>query len=202
MLRRIPVTLLLLLAIAICFVLELLTGIKNGPLVQLGVNYGPAVRQGQYWRLVTCMFLHADFVHIGFNAVGLFQLGGLFESWLGSWRLLVVYFATGIAGSLVAAGLSGNPSLGASGAIFGILGALIGFLARRHRSLNPQGKSILMQLLFWAAINVYFGFTNPFIDNYGHLGGCAAGLLIGATLPDPGPEPRPEPEARDYGTPL
>jgi rhomboid protease GluP len=185
MLRRIPATLLLLFAIAICFVLELLTGIDDGPLVQLGVNYGPAVRAGQYWRLVTCMFLHADFVHIGFNAVGLFQLGGLFESWLGSWRLLAVYFATGIAGSLVSAGLSEHASLGASGAIFGILGALVGFLLRRRGSLTPEGKSILMQLLFWAALNVYFGFTEPRIDNYGHLGGCAAGLLIGAILPEP-----------------
>jgi rhomboid protease GluP len=198
MLRRIPATLLLLVAIAVCFVLELLTGLENGPLIQLGANYGPAVRAGQYWRLVTCMFLHADFLHIGFNAWGLFQLCGLFESWLGSWRLLVVYFATGIAGSLVSAGLSANPSVGASGAIFGVLGALVGFLLRRRGSLNPQGKSILMQLLFWAALNVYFGFSNPFIDNYGHLGGCAAGLLIGATLP----EPRREVEARDYVTPL
>ena len=194
MLRRRPATLFLLIAIAAVFVLELRTGVNNGPLVQLGANYGPAVRQGQYWRLVTCLFLHADFVHVGFNALGLFQLGWLFESWLGSWRLLVIYFATGIAGSLVSAGFSEHASLGASGAIFGILGALIGFLMRRRGSLNPQGKSILMQLLFWAALNVYFGFSNPFIDNYGHLGGCAAGLLIGATLP--------EPPARDYGTPL
>lgn len=198
MLRRTPVTFLLLLAIAAVFVLQLLTGLENGPLIQLGANYGPAVRQGQYWRLVTSMFLHGGFVHFGFNAWGLFQLCGLFESWLGSWRLLVVYFATGIAGSLASAGFSRYPSVGASGAIFGILGALIGFLLRRHGALNPEGKSILKQLLFWAAINVYFGFSEPQIDNYAHLGGCVAGLLIGATLP----EPPPEPEARDYGTPL
>jgi rhomboid protease GluP len=143
------------------------------------------------------MFLHGGFLHFAMNGWGLFQLGGLFESWLGSWRLLLVYFATGIAGSLASAGLSGNPSVGASGAIFGILGALVGFLLRRHGTLTPDGKSILMQLLLWAAVNVYLGFSEPGIDNYAHLGGCAAGLLIGAGLREP-----PEAEARDYGTPL
>jgi rhomboid protease GluP len=198
MFRRTPVTLLLLFAIAAVFVLQLLTGVEDGPLIQLGANYGPAVRAGQYWRLVTSMFLHADFVHIAFNALGLFQLGGLFESWLGSRRLFLVYFVTGIAGSVASAWMTGSPSVGASGAIFGILGALIGFLLRRRGSLSPQGKSILMQLLFWAAFNVYLGFSNPFIDNHAHLGGCAAGLLIGAGLR----APRRELPARDYGTPL
>jgi len=202
MLRGIPATVLLLIAIAVVFVLQLFTGLADGPLIQLGANYGPAVRAGQYWRLVTSMFLHGSFLHFGFNAWGLFQLCGLFESWLGSWRLLVVYFATGIAGSLASAGLSRYPSVGASGAIFGILGALIGFLLRRRAALNPEGRSILMQLLFWAAVNVYFGFTEPGIDNYAHLGGCAAGLLIGAVLPEPDLEPLPESPARDYETPL
>ena len=97
----------------------------------------------------------------------------------------MVYFATGIAGSLASAYFSSVPSVGASGAIFGLMGALIAFLLRRRGALTPQGKSILMQLVGWAAINVFFGFSTPGIDNSAHLGGCAAGLLLGFVLPEP-----------------
>ncbi len=71
---------------------------------------------------------------------------------------------------------------GASGAIFGVMGALIAFLAKRRENLTPQAKSLLMQLVLWAGINVFLGFTTPGIDNAAHLGGCAAGLAIGFFL--------------------
>jgi rhomboid protease GluP len=178
--RRTPVTTLLLISIAVVYVLQIVTG---GQLTELGANYGPAVREGQYWRLVTSMFLHGGLFHLALNGWALFQLGSLFELWLGSPRLLLVYFATGIAGSLASAWFTQAPSVGASGAIFGLMGALIAFLLRRRAALNPEGKSILMQLVAWAAINVYFGLSDPQIDNSAHLGGCAAGLLLGLVLP-------------------
>lgn len=193
--RRTPVTTLLLIAIAIGYGLQLLTGVENGPLIQLGANYGPAIRAGEYWRLVTSMFLHGGLLHLGLNAWALFQIGALFELLVGSSWMLLVYFATGIAGSLASAEFSRVPSVGASGAIFGLLGALIAFLLRRRGALTPQGKSILMQLVFWAVINVFFGFSTPGIDNSAHLGGCAAGFLLGFLLPE---HRQALPPARDY----
>jgi rhomboid protease GluP len=191
--RRTPVTTLLLISIAVVYVLQWVTG---GQLTEIGANYGPAVREGQYWRLVTSMFLHGGFFHLALNGWALFQLGSLFETWLGSPRLLLVYFATGLAGSLASAWFTQAPSVGASGAIFGLMGALIAFLLRRRAALTPEGKSILMQLVAWAAINVYFGLSDPQIDNSAHLGGCAAGLLLGFVLPAhreflPAPGPAP-----------
>ncbi len=182
MLRRTPVTTLLLIAIAAGYVLQVFGG---DALTEAGANYGPAIHAGQYWRLVTSMFLHGGLLHLGLNAWALFQLGSLLELLMGSPRMLLIYFLSGIAGSLASATFTQAPSVGASGAIFGLLGALIAFLLRRRGALTPQGKSILMQLVGWAVINVFFGFSTPGIDNSAHLGGGAAGLLLGFVLPEP-----------------
>jgi rhomboid protease GluP len=184
--RGAPVTTLLLVAVGAVFVVEVLLGGSQDMrvLLRLGANFAPAVLQGgQWWRLVASMFLHIGIFHLLLNGWALFQLGPLVESWMGSLRLLVVYFAAGVAGSLASVlwrqeGLSA----GASGAIFGLLGALITFLLRRHDRLRPAARSLLAQFLLWAGINVFFGFTNPAIDNAAHLGGFAAGLLLGAVL--------------------
>lgn len=180
--RRTPVTKLLLLAIVAGFGLQIWSETSGTSLTALGANERTAVLAGEPWRLLTSMFLHGGFVHLALNAWGLYQLGTLFESWLGSARMLVTYFVTGIAGSIASIAWTQVPSVGASGAIFGLLGALIAFLLRRHAALSPQGKSILSQLVMWAVINVFFGFSTPGIDNAAHLGGCAAGFLLGLTL--------------------
>ena len=132
--------------------------------------------------LLTSMFLHGGIVHLLLNGFALYQLGAVFETWMGSTRLLITYFLTGIAGSVASVMFSQGPSVGASGAIFGLLGALIAFLFRRREMLNAGAKSLLSQLVGWAAINVFFGFSVPGIDNAAHLGGCAAGLLLGLIL--------------------
>jgi rhomboid protease GluP len=180
--QRTPATTALLVAILAGFGLEVFTGGVTGTLGEAGANYAPAVVQGQYWRLVTSMFLHGGILHLALNGWALYQLGGLFEIWLGSSRLLAVYFLSGIAGSIASVLWTEGPSVGASGAIFGLLGALIAFLLRRHQALTPGAKSLLMQLVMWAVINVFFGFSTPGIDNAAHLGGCAAGLLLGLVL--------------------
>ena len=184
--RRAPVTKLLLVAIVAVFGLQIWGETSGTDLVALGANERTAVLAGQSWRLLTSMFLHGGFLHLALNAWGLYQLGTLFESWLGSTRMLVTYFVTGIAGSLASIAWTQMPSVGASGAIFGLLGGLIAFLLRRHAALSPQGKSILSQLVMWAVINVVIGASTPGIDNAAHLGGCAAGLLIGLLLRERG----------------
>jgi rhomboid protease GluP len=197
-LRRAPVTAALLAAIGAMFVLETVLGGSTNQrvLVALGANVWPL--HGEYWRLLASMFLHIGVVHVLVNGWALYQLGALFELLVGSGPMAVTYFAAGLSGSAASLWftLSSSPvslSAGASGAIFGILGALIAFLLRRRDRLTPMAKSLLLQLLFWAALNVFLGLSSAGIDNSAHMGGCAAGLLIGAFLPGRQPQrPRPE----------
>ncbi len=186
--RRTPVTTFLLISIGILFLVEVLRGGSTDEQVlrTMGANVPELVWQGQVWRLVASMFLHIGVLHLMVNGWALYQLGSLFEILLGSFALLLTYFASGIAGSVASVIFSGaDLSAGASGAIFGLLGALIGFLVKHQDRLTPQAKSLLMQLLFWAAVNVIFGFSVKGIDNAAHLGGCAAGFLLGLILPPP-----------------
>ncbi len=199
--RGAPVTKLLLLAIAGVFVVETFLGGSTNSLVllRLGANEAALVLEhGQWWRLAASTFLHIGFLHVLLNGWALFQLGPLVEAWLGWLRLLVIYFASGVAGSLASVLWRGfqderGLSAGASGAIFGILGALIAFLVRRRDRLRPEARALLLQFLLWAGINVVFGFTNPGIDNAAHLGGFAAGLLLGSFMGESALR-RPEPE--------
>jgi rhomboid protease GluP len=183
--RGTPVTLLLLVAIGAVFVLETVRGGSENPevLIALGANHPELVlNQGEWWRLVTSMFLHIGIAHLLLNGWALFQIGAIVETWMGSTRLLIVYFVSGVAGSLASILFTRSLSAGASGAIFGLLGVLISFLLRRRDMLTPGAKSLLGQLVMWAGINVVFGFINPGIDNSAHLGGFAAGLLLGLIL--------------------
>lgn len=195
--RRTPVTTLLLAAIVAVFVLQTLAGGSTDPevLVSLGANYPEGFARGEHWRLLASVFLHIGLVHLLLNGWALLQLGSVFELWLGSSRLLVVFLVTGVAGSLASALWTRGLSAGASGAIFGLLGALITFLLRRRDRLNPMARSLLGQLLLWAGINVFIGFTSRIVDNGAHLGGFAAGLLLGLVLRERRllREPRPEP---------
>jgi len=195
--RRAPVTAALLAAIGAVFVVETVLGGSTNEqvLVLLGANVWPL--HGEYWRLLASMFLHIGLVHVLVNGWALYQLGGLFEIWVGSARMALVYFAAGLTGSatslwLTLSATQASLSAGASGAIFGILGALIAFLLRRRDRLTPMAKGLLLQLLFWAALNVFLGLSATGIDNSAHMGGCAVGLLIGAFLRGRQPE-RPQP---------
>jgi len=207
-LRRTPATALLLAAIAAGFLLEIRAGGSTDPqaLMALGANQAARVWNGEWWRLVASMFLHDGLLHIAFNGWALYQLGSLFELWLGSPRLLLTYLAAGVSGSLASVlwntyggGDPLRPSVGASGAIFGLLGALIAFLLRRRSRLTPLAKSLLTQLLFWAGVNVVMGISVRLIDNAAHMGGLAAGLLLGLAFRDETErDPRPAPAAPSY----
>jgi rhomboid protease GluP len=193
MLRRAPVTVALLVAIGAVYAADALVG--DHLLLRLGANHEPAVEAGQYWRLLTSVFLHLGLLHLAVNCWALYQLGSLLEIWLGSARLALVFLVSGLAGSLASvvftlAGTNGV-SAGASGAIFGILGALIAFLARRRDRLRPAARSLLWQLLFWAGVNVVLGIRVEIIDNAAHMGGFAAGLALGFFLRERAVDRRP-----------
>jgi membrane associated rhomboid family serine protease len=157
-------------------------------------QYGALVPEqtaAEPWRLVTCLFLHAGLLHLFFNAYALFLLTRYIEPTLGAGRFLALFLLTGVAssiGSLVAmltqhAAHPEDPwhwSIGASGAILGLLGAMIGvYRLDRPRMAMLYPKSLRTQMLFWIAFTLVLGFIQPNIDNGGHLGGLFAGLGLG-----------------------
>jgi membrane associated rhomboid family serine protease len=136
----------------------------------------PGVADGAYWQLVTSMFTHVEIWHIGFNMLALWILGPQLELAIGRLRFLALYLLSGLAGSALVywAGPQNQSTLGASGAIFGLMGALL-VLAFRVRG-NVQ------QILIWIAINAVFTFSVRNISWQGHVGGFVGGLVIAGIL--------------------
>ncbi len=159
-------------------------------MVHFGANFGPFTLSGQWWRLLTYMFLHGGLMHIAFNMWCLWDLGALCESLYGRWTFGAIYFITGIAAGL--ASVAWNPgvlSVGASGAIFGLAGALIASFYLGEFSLPKVAISgTLRSLLFFVGFNVLFGSLVPGIDNGAHGGGLVSGLIVGALIARLAPE--------------
>ena len=153
-------------------------------IVAWGGNYGPLTMGGQPWRLLTNIFVHIGIVHIAANMYALFVLGRLAESLYGRFSFLAVYLLTGLAGSI--ASLLWNPmgvSAGASGALFGILAALIATLYVGKLPLPKHVvRPVLGTLVLWAALQLGYGFWKTGIDNAAHIGGLIAGLILGFPL--------------------
>ena len=132
----------------------------------------PAIADGEYWRLVTSGFLHAGFLHLAFNAFALYVLGTMLEPAIGRLRFATIYFVSLLAGSFGA--LLFEPhglTVGASGAIFGLMGAAV--VVMRNRGINPMESGLGV----WLGINLLFTFAIPGISIGGHLGGLIGGAL-------------------------
>ena len=159
--------------------------------VHFGANYGPLTLSGQWWRLVTYMFLHGGLMHIAFNMWCLWDLGALCESLYGRWTYAAIYFVTGIAGGLASVGWNpGVLTVGASGAIFGLAGALISSFYLGEFSVPRVAiQGTLRSLLFFVGFNVLFGTFVPGIDNACHAGGLVSGLIVGALIARLAPQP-------------
>ncbi len=134
------------------------------------------VADGAYWQLLTSGFTHVQLLHIGFNMLALYFLGPTLESVLGRARFLAVYLASLLGGSAAVMLFTAPnvPTLGASGAIFGLMGALAVL------SLKVQGQA--QQILMWIGINLVITFTIPGISWQGHLGGLVVGATLGAAM--------------------
>jgi rhomboid protease GluP len=194
MIRRFtPVTTGLLIIIAIVFGYEVVTNAFNSDdkMIHLGAIVPWLFERGEYWRLVAAMFLHGGWLHWFLNSWALYQLGTLYETLFGSVRFALIYFVSGICASIASALMGHGPAVGASGAIFGILGAFIFSIRRspqyRHQ---PWTKNLIGQLVFWIAVNIVIGFSVKFIDNAAHIAGLISGLLLGF-LPHRVPPPPP-----------
>jgi rhomboid protease GluP len=153
-------------------------------LVRWGADYGPLTLTTQPWRLLTAAFVHGGLLHIATNMWCLWNLGRLAENIFGRISFLLVYLFTGISASLLSVLLHPERvSVGASGAIFGVAGALITALYLGKLPIPREHlKMTLNSLLFFAVVNIGIGASLPMIDNTGHVGGLVSGLLIGALL--------------------
>ena len=158
--------------------------------VRFGANFGPLTLSGQWWRLLTYMFLHGGLMHIAFNMWCLWDLGTLCESLYGRATFAAIYLITGIAAGLASVGWNpGVLSVGASGAIFGLAGALIASFYLGEFSLSSVAiKGTLRSLLFFVGFNVLFGSVVSGIDNACHAGGLVSGLILGALIARAAPQ--------------
>ncbi len=137
----------------------------------------PAVDSGEYWRILTAGFLHTGFIHLLFNMFGLYILGGLLEPAIGRLRFGVIYFVSLLAGSFGALLLEPTaPTVGASGAIFGLMGAAV--VVMRNRGVNPMESGLGL----WIGLNLLITFTIPNISIGGHIGGLVGGAVAAALM--------------------
>lgn len=171
------------------FVLMVISGVglvepDSDKMFRWGVGYGPMTTHGQPWRLITEMFVHFGIVHIGVNMFVLWQVGGLVERLFGNLAYLLIYILSGFCGSCLS--LWAHPlsvAGGASGAIFGIFGALLGFLCIQRGAIPaPILKSLLRGALIFVVFNIMFAYWQKEIDMEAHVGGLVGGFFLGMFL--------------------
>ena len=196
-----PITKTLLIMIAVVFGFEVLTHAyaSDEAMVAMGAIVPGLVQRGELWRLITSMFLHGGWLHWLANSWALYQLGTLYEVLFGSKRFALIYFSTGIIAGVASSMYNHGPAVGASGAVFGIMGAFIFSIIRsplyRHQ---PWTRGLIAQLVFWIVVNLAIGYL-PFIDNVAHIGGLISGLLLGL-IPHRIPPPPPSESVIDVGS--
>jgi rhomboid protease GluP len=156
-------------------------------LLVLGSNFGPLTLRGEWWRLFASMFLHSGVIHLAFNAMALWQLGPLAERLYGRWHYLLLYLTAGVGGGF--ASLLWHPdanTVGASGAIFGLIGGLLAFVSRKDLGVPLQAIHYLRRsLLSYGGVSLAMGFAIPMVNNAAHVGGLITGYVAGLALARP-----------------
>ena len=161
----------------LCFLMYIVTlimGSSNVIYLILGANYAPLVKNGEIFRLITYAFLHGSIIHLLVNMYSLFIVGRQIENNFGKVRLLIIYFISALSGGLLSALFSDGISIGASGAIFGLLGALLYFGLHFRLYLTDALISKIIPIII---LNLLIGFTVTGIDNACHIGGLIGGFL-------------------------
>jgi rhomboid protease GluP len=186
----------MILIIAICvliWIANVSTGVdfmkpKSEDLYRWGGNAASAVQAGEWWRLLTFMFLHGGVIHLALNMLALWESGLVLTRLFGNLSFLFVYFCSGLVGGALSLFFSaqGNVSVGASGAIFGVMGALLVAVMRHQERMPLVGsKKLKVTLGVYIGLSLLYGLTHPGIDNAAHIGGLLAGMLCGFALMEP-----------------
>ncbi|WP_238918472.1 rhomboid family intramembrane serine protease [Clostridium sp. YIM B02555] len=156
---------------------NLINGINNSVLVDFGAKDNILINQGQIWRLFTCAFLHSGFIHIACNMYSLYIIGPQIEQIYGARKYLIIYTVSCVTASLLSYFMNPDSiSVGASGAIFGLMGALLAFAFIERNKIQKKYMSSLMQVII---INLFIGLSISNIDNFAHIGGLVGGVLTG-----------------------
>ena len=191
-LKKTPATaVLIVINLVVFFLAELFGSSQNtAHMLRIGAMYEPLIiEDGEWYRLVTCMFLHFGMAHLLNNMLVLLVLGTRLEPVLGRTRLILIYLAGGLGGNLVSFGLavrSGDyhVSAGASGAVFALMGAVLYVLLRSHGHVQDLNTK---QVLIMAGLSLYLGFASTGVDNAAHVGGLVCGFILTALLYHPAP---------------
>ncbi len=175
-----PGTLAIIVLLVAVFVWQLSTGAlqSEAGIVDAGALVRNRVLEGEHWRMLSATLLHGGFDHLLGNCVALYILGMAGEHALGAWRVIVLYLASGLAGSLASVLAGPGPSVGASGAICGLMGAVVLILYRYRRVYHVRDKEIGLVLAGWAAYTIIIGALDPQIDNWAHFGGLLGGAVV------------------------
>jgi rhomboid protease GluP len=179
-----PVTSATLALLAVIFVAEVRMAALESreSIIAMGALARERVAAGEYWCLLTAPWLHGGTEHLIGNGIALYILGMVCEAAFGPAQFIVLYVLSGLAGSIVSVLVSAGPSVGASGAIFGLQGAAIVLLRRERERLLVRDRRVGFVLLIWAIYTIAGGLTAPFIDNGAHIGGALGGALIASRL--------------------
>ncbi|MGH1360635.1 MAG: rhomboid family intramembrane serine protease [Burkholderiaceae bacterium] len=148
-------------------------------LLDVGGNFLPATVL-QPWRLMSATILHAGLLHLGFNMFALYQMGGIAERFYGNTQFLIIYLLAGLFGSLASLFFSASEavSVGASGAVFGVSGAILAAVVTARNKLPPMLVTSMSQsMLLFVGYSLFMGFTTSFVDNSAHIGGLVSGFL-------------------------
>lgn len=157
------------------FLLSILLGNYDSIINRFCVH-GPSIRAGEYYRLITGIFLHGSIMHLFFNMYALYVIGSQIENYFGRIKYLIIYLVSGLMGALFSMIFGGNiPSIGASGAIFGLMGSLLYFGYHYRVYLGNVLKTQLIPLILF---NLVLGFILSGVDNFAHIGGLIGGVLI------------------------
>ena len=172
--------------VVVFFVLTLMGQTEDGRfMLTKGAMYVPYVlEQGEYYRLVTSMFLHFGIQHLGNNMILLLLVGAQLEEEMGAIKYLIIYIVAGLGGNIISMLgdiTSGNYAIagGASGAIFGVIGAMFWVVLRNNGRIGTMTKN---GMIFMIGISLYYGFTSSGVDNLAHIGGLVTGLLMSILL--------------------
>jgi rhomboid protease GluP len=162
------------------YILQLLSeyALGNDILVIYGARINEAIRAGELWRFLTPALLHGSLPHIAFNMYALLSFGTSLERFFGHGRFLLLYVLGAFAGNVASFLFSPGYSVGASTAIFGLLGAEAIFLIQNRKVFPGQFRSAIGNIIFIAAINLFIIGSLPGIDNWGHVGGLIGGLMF------------------------